>query len=82
MSILAQADMPSSKASGGSSGGSTGGGSGSSSNGAAWAGDTLFHGQFAEQEVTVPELAALLQRCGLAEHWTAATGLPIPLPKA
>ncbi|KAL4441893.1 hypothetical protein ABPG77_003809 [Micractinium sp. CCAP 211/92] len=84
MSILAQADLPSSKASGGSSGGSTGGGSGSSSSGVASAGAISFDGHFAEQEISVPELAALLQRCGLAERWTAATykGLPIPLPKA
>ncbi|KAL4433904.1 hypothetical protein ABPG75_000345 [Micractinium tetrahymenae] len=36
----------------------------------------------AEQEATVPELAALLRRCGLAELWGAATGLPNSLPEA
>lgn len=77
MSVLAQVDpqggASSSKPSSGTTSGSEGGPS---------AGVTLFGGKFAEQEATVPELAALLLRCGLEEHWTAATGLPGPPPKA
>lgn len=60
--------------SGGSGGGNGGGNTGSCGCG------LLFGGEFEEQVVSVPQLAALLVRCGLEGHWRAATGLPGPPP--
>lgn len=84
MSVLGYVDVPhgascsSSRSSRRSSSSVSAADGDNSSEGGTVAGATMFEGQFAEQGLTVPQLAELLRRCGLGDHWTSATGLPSP----
>ena len=76
MSIVAQVPCTGTSTSGDCSGGSGGGGTASDTGASGGSSAALFADGFREEEMTVPQLAALLRAAGMQQHWGAATGLP------